>query len=385
MSRYNEYGWPQYVSVGERRAKARRKVEKLRKKGRVIRPIEIQGRKIARSFWGEAWCKHLEKFSDYENRLPRGRSYVRHGSVCHLDIKRGVVEAMVMGSRLYNVKVTIKKLPKAKWELVKEHCAGRIGSLMELLQGRISQHVMEVVTDRDRGIFPHPREIKLECNCPDWAVMCKHVAAVLYGVGARLDECPELLFLLRGVDFEELISSEAAIAATVNAGKKSGRRRIDEGALANVFGIEMAEDERVAVDQSAKVSALTAVGERTRREKSTTVRRGTAKPVRKRSAGPKAVKKSPKIKKSVSPTGKKPARRPGKSVNIAAAKVRRLRAKFRISRPQFARLLGVSSSAVANWEKKRGNLKLQARTRRAWAKVESLSKEEARKRLKKLS
>jgi uncharacterized Zn finger protein/DNA-binding transcriptional regulator YiaG len=381
MSRYNGFGWPQYISVGERRAKARRKVDKLRKKGGVIRPIEIQGRKIARSFWGGAWCKHLEKFSDYENRLPRGRSYARHGAICHLEIKRGAVEAMVLGTRLYNVKVTIKKLPKAKWELVKEHCAGRIGSLMELLQGRISQHVMEVVTDRDRGIFPHPREIKLECSCPDWAVMCKHVAAVLYGVGARLDECPELLFLLRGVDFEELISSEAAIMATVNAGKKSGRRRIDAGELSDVFGIEMAEEERVAVDQSAKVSALPAVGERKRRGKSTAGRRGTAKPARKRAAGPQAVKKSSKNKKAGSPAGKKPARRPGKAVNITAARVRRLRAKFRISRPQFARLLGVSPSAVANWEKKRGELKLQDRTRRAWAKVESLSREEARKRL----
>ncbi len=381
MSRYNEYGWPQYVSVGERRAKARRKVDKLRRKGDVIRPIEILGRKIAHSFWGMAWCKHLEKFSDYENRLPRGRSYVRHGSVCHLEIKRGVVEAMVMGTRLYNVKVTIKKLPKAKWELVKEHCAGRIGSLMELLQGHISQHVMEVVTDRDHGIFPHPREIKLDCNCPDWAVMCKHVAAVLYGVGARLDECPELLFLLRGVDFEELISSEAAIAATVNAGKKSGRRRIDEGELSDVFGVEMAEEEREAGEQAARVSAPPAAGKKKRRRKTAAVRRSTTKPVRKRVSGPKAAKKSPKIKKVGSPSGKKPAHRPGKAANITAGRVKRLRAKFRISRPQFARLLGVSPSAVANWEKKKGELKLQDRTRRAWAKVESLSREEARKRL----
>ena len=381
MSRYNEYGWPQYVSVGERRAKARRKVEKLRKKGRVIRPIEIQGRKIARSFWGEAWCKHLEKFSDYENRLPRGRSYVRHGSVCHLDIKRGVVEAMVMGSRLYNVKVTIKKLPKAKWELVKEHCAGRIGSLMELLQGRISQHVMEVVTDRDRGIFPHPREIKLECNCPDWAVMCKHVAAVLYGVGVRLDECPELLFLLRGVDFEELISSEAAIVATVNAGKKSGRRRIDEGALGNVFGIEMAEDEKPAVIHPARVSTLTAASGKKARRKPASSRPAAAKPVKKRLTGPRAGKKDPRTAKTGSPARKRPDRGPRKAANVTAAEVRRLRKKFRISQLQFGHLLGVSRSTVANWEKKRGKLKIKNHTLLAWSKVKSLSREDARRRM----
>jgi len=378
MSRY--YGWSPYVSVDRRRARAHRTVAKLRKKGLDIRPIEIQGRKIARTFWGEAWCRHLEKFSDYENRLPRGRSYVRHGAVCHLEIAEGVVRAIVSGNELYNVKVTIKKLPKKKWNRVKTRCEGRIGSLLELLQGRISKSVMEVVTDRDQGLFPLPREIELECDCPDWAVMCKHVAATLYSVGARLDESPELLFLLRGVDHEELISSEAAIAATVRAGKKSGRRRIAEGELADVFGIEMVGEETAAAGSRAKAGTVPSAGSKKRRRKKAAGQK-TSGPVKKRAPGPRAGKKGPKTTKTGPLAGKKPARKTRGAAEITFAKVKRLRAKFKMSRSQFARLLGVSISAVAGWEKKNGCLKLQARTRRAWSKVAALSRKEAWKRL----
>jgi uncharacterized Zn finger protein len=192
------YGWRPYVPVAVRQARALKKMEKLSKKGLCIQPVEIAGRKIAQSFWGQAWCDHLEKFSDYANRLPRGRTYVRNGSVCHLEIAEGAVKAMVSGSELYNVNIEIKKLPDKKWASVKKRCAGQIASLLELLQGKLSKSVMAVVTDRDQGLFPHPGEISLHCSCPDWAVMCKHVAAVLYGVGARLDDKPDLLFLLRG-------------------------------------------------------------------------------------------------------------------------------------------------------------------------------------------
>ena len=167
--------------------RAMKKMDALRKKGVDIQPVEIDGRKIAKTFWGEAWCDHLESFSDFENRLPRGRTYVRNGSVCHLAIAKGQIEAKVSGSELYNVKVDIKTLPGKKWTAIKGRCSGQIGSLLELLQGRLSDHVMEVVTDRKEGLFPLPGEMSFKCSCPDWAVMCKHVAAVLYGVGARLD------------------------------------------------------------------------------------------------------------------------------------------------------------------------------------------------------
>ena len=169
----------------------------------------IEGRKIAATFWGEAWCDHLESFSDFANRLPRGRTYVRNGSVCHLAIAKGHVEAKVSGSELYNVTVKIKTLPQKKWNELKKRCTGQIGSLLELLSGQLSESIMQVVTDRKEGLFPLPGEISFDCDCPDWASMCKHVAAVLYGVGSRFDHRPELLFELRGVDVEELIETDA--------------------------------------------------------------------------------------------------------------------------------------------------------------------------------
>ncbi|MFH2002728.1 MAG: SWIM zinc finger family protein, partial [Planctomycetota bacterium] len=245
------YDWKPYVPVAVRRTRALKKMEKLQKKGLNVQPVEIEGRKIARTFWGEAWCDHLESFSDYENRLPRGRTYVRNGSVCHLDISKGEINAMVGGSDLYKVKVSVKMLSRKRWKEVKDRCAGRIGSLIELLQGRLSENVMKVVTDRNQGLFPLPGEINLQCSCPDWAVMCKHVAAVLYGVGARLDEKPELLFLLRGVDHEELISAEAGMVVA-NIKAKGDRRRIEEDALADVFGIEMSEEETPAKPKPAR-------------------------------------------------------------------------------------------------------------------------------------
>ena len=128
--------------------------------------------------------------------------------------------------------------------MLKQQCTGKIGTLLELLQGNLSDSVMAVVTDRKKGLFPLPTEIKMKCSCPDYAAMCKHIAAVLYGVGARLDQKPELLFLLRGVDHEELILADAAAAAIIGDNKSgSSRRRLDENALADVFGIEMIDGE----------------------------------------------------------------------------------------------------------------------------------------------
>ena len=233
------HSWRPYVPVAQRRMQAAAKMTKLRKKGVDIQPIRIDGRKIARTFWGEAWCDHLESFSDYANRLPRGRTYVRNGSVCHLAISKGKIEAKVSGSDLYNLNIKIKALPKEKWLTVKRRCAGQIASLLELLQGRLSDHVMTVVTDRKNGLFPTPGEISFDCDCPDWAVMCKHVAAVLYGVGARLDEQPELLFKLRGVNHEELIDADAGAAVTAATSRGGKSKRIAADELSDVFGIEL--------------------------------------------------------------------------------------------------------------------------------------------------
>jgi uncharacterized Zn finger protein len=231
-------GWAPYVSVAERRRRAMKKMAALRKKGVDVQPVEIEGRKIAHSFWGEGWCEHLESFSDFENRLPRGRTYVRNGSVCHLAIAKGHVEAKVSGSELYDVKVVVKPLPEKKWKAIKGRCSGQIGSLLELLQGRLSDEVMGVVTDRKEGLFPLPGEISFRCSCPDSASMCKHIAAVFYGVGSRLDTRPELLFLLRGVNQEELIQADAekAVRAATSRGKS---KRLAAAEIGDVFGITL--------------------------------------------------------------------------------------------------------------------------------------------------
>ena len=235
---WNNYGFRPYVSVATRRANARREMGKLEKKGQKIQPITIEGRTIARTFWGKAWCDNLESYMDFENRLPRGRTYVRNGSVVHLDIFPGKIEAIVSGSELYKVTIDISAAAKAKWQALCRECAGGIGSLVELLQGRFSDGVMNILTRKETGLFPAPKEIKLKCSCPDWATMCKHVAAVLYGVGARLDHSPELLFRLRSVNHEDLIAQAATVTDLTAKGGLPGAE-IAESDLTAVFGIEM--------------------------------------------------------------------------------------------------------------------------------------------------
>jgi uncharacterized Zn finger protein len=367
-------GFRPYVPVAVRRDRALKKMEKLRKKGLDIKPVQIEGRKITHTFWGQAWCDHLESFSDYDNRLPRGRTYVRNGSVCHLEIERGRISAMVSGSKIYTVEIDIKTLPPGKWKEVKNRCAGQIGSLLELLQGRLSKNVMSVVTDRHKGLFPLPGEISLKCSCPDWAVMCKHVAAALYGVGARLDEAPELLFLLRGVDHEELISAEVGVAAAA-AGQTGGRRRIADDTLADVFGIEMSEEVTPA---GAKPSH--------RREKvapkSKKASDGAAKGTGKRQA--KTGQRKTQVNKTPAPrkTAVQAAPRPTRSINTVTGKaVAALRERFGMSQSEFARLLGVSIPTIGNWEKKTGTLDLQARSLDAWNAAKGLTKRQAWKKL----
>jgi len=233
------WGFKPYVSAAEKRNRAQKAARALEKKGQKLSPVCIDGRKIARSFWGQAWCDNLESYSDYENRLPRGRTYVRNGSVLDLRIEAGAVAALVSGSDLYRVKIKINPVQKEAWKSLKTECSGRVGSLMDLLQGRLSTPVMEVITRRETGLFPKPAEISLACSCPDWADMCKHVAATLYAVGARLDESPEMLFALRGADHMELIS---AATTSVTAGASSTADVLDALSgenLASVFGIEI--------------------------------------------------------------------------------------------------------------------------------------------------
>lgn len=229
------------MPVAQRQANAARELKKLAgKTGAPVSPVILEGRTIASTFWGKAWCDNLEAYSDYANRLPRGRSYVRNGSVVDLQIAPGKIAARVAGSALYRIEIKIKPLAPSLWKSIQTECAGKIDSLIELLQGRLSSAVMQIVTRQERGLFPAPREIDLDCSCPDWADLCKHVAATLYGVGARLDQKPELLFLLRGVDQSDLISRASAAEAVRQSTRPEGAPAMSEEELSAVFGIELA-------------------------------------------------------------------------------------------------------------------------------------------------
>ncbi len=227
-----------YVPVAKRRADAAKLTARLQKAGRTITPVQIEGRTIARTFWGKAWCDHLESYSDYENRLPRGRTYVRNGSVIDLQITAGKITAMVSGSEVYTITINIEKLDPQRWKTVKSQCAGQVGSVLELLQGRFDKSVMTILTNRDKGLFPAPDEISMKCSCPDWAGLCKHLAAVLYGVGSRLDHQPELLFVLRRVDHLELLDPVAAAGSLASTGAR-GQKTLADNELADVFGIDL--------------------------------------------------------------------------------------------------------------------------------------------------
>ena len=234
------YGWKPYVPVAVRRRQAEKLAAKSAKAGAALSPVRASRGAIARPFWGRAWCDNLERYSDYANRMPRGRTYVRNGSVIHLEIGEGEVRAKVVGSSLYAVTVTVAKVPGEHWRAVSAECATSIDSLVELLQGRLSKAVMERICKPGTGLFPAPRDIKLDCSCPDWAEMCKHVAAVLYGVGARLDQQPELLFRLRQVDPKDLVAQAGAGLPRARRGPAAGKV-LEADRIADVFGIEMDE------------------------------------------------------------------------------------------------------------------------------------------------
>ncbi len=276
MSYY--FSWRPYVPVAERRRQAERKLAKLKRRGQSTAPVRIDGRVIAKSFWGRAWCANLERYSDYENRLPRGRSYLRNGSVLDLQIGKGAVTAMVAGSDLYTVKIVIAPVKKTRWKAICRDCAGGIDSLVELLQGRLAKAVMDRVSRQGDGLFPSPGEIKLSCSCPDWADMCKHVAAALYGVGARLDEQPQLLFVLRGVDENELIA-EAGEGISLAKPAPGAAKVLDDRDVAALFGLDMADAAETAVSDNGATPELP---KRSRTPKRSTMpKRGNNTPPRK--------------------------------------------------------------------------------------------------------
>jgi uncharacterized Zn finger protein len=238
-----DYGFPKYVSVAEKRLQAQKSLESLKKKNPNIHPITIDGTKIVNTWWGKAWNDNLERYSDYANRIGRGRSYLRHGAVLDLQITSGEICALVQGSssKPYKIKILIKPIANDVWEKLTKVCEGKLDSLQELIAGKFPKALADLFTAQGEGLFPAPHEIVLDCNCPDWAEMCKHVAAALYGVGVRLDNDPTLFFVLRKINIDELIS-KAIIQKSQTLLKKSktkSSRVIEDADISAMFGIEM--------------------------------------------------------------------------------------------------------------------------------------------------
>ncbi len=338
--------WPSYVTVAERRQAAERIAKSEAKKGRALLPVNIEGRAIATTFWGKAWCQHLEKFSDYSNRLPRGRTYARNGSVIHLEIDTGKITAMVSGSYTYHINITIKPLPENKWETLKSQCVGGIDSALELLQGKLSNSVMQTMCDRDNGLFPSPKEINLNCDCPDWAELCKHLAAVLYGVGARLDQSPELLFLLRGVDYQELIGAELAIDTT------STGDELNDDDLSTIFGIEI--DTAPELDDTL----LNVAGNKSKANKKKRAKKAKAKA---------------KVKVKVTPAG---AGAININRGIRASHLLKLRKLHQLTQQDLAKMTGKSLVTIRNWEAGTGVLNLQSASRQVLVKLFEMTPEQ---------
>lgn len=268
MGFYN--GFPEYVSVAEKKRRAAEAVEKLQKKNANVWPVVITGRTVATTWWGKAWCTNLESYADYSNRIDRGRSYVRHGSVLDLQITGGKVEALVQGSstKPYQVEISVGALSDSVWQQIINGCAGKISSLQELAGGKFPAGLSELFTTKGTGLFPSPQDISFTCSCPDYAVMCKHVAAVLYGIGARFDHDSELFFQLRNVKMNDLISASLAAQSQEMMGKsgRRGRRVVDDGDLGSTFGIEL--------DMVAEEGSTTAKAEPSMESEATKPRRG---------------------------------------------------------------------------------------------------------------
>ena len=285
--------FPRYVSVAEKRAKAARKLKQLLKKNPDIKPILLEGKSIVGTWWGKSWNINLERYADYSNRIGRGRSYVRHGAVLDLQINSGEVKSLVQGtaSRPYSVVIKIKGISKDIWENIKEACEGKLESLHELLMGKFPKALGEIFTAMGKGLFPTPEEIDFSCSCPDWAYMCKHVAATLYGVGARLDEDPSLFFKLRKVEVGDLIT-QAVEDKTKKLLKKASRkssRVIDESDLSSVFDIEM-EDAVLSGKKGAKAESKRSTRKKSSRPAAT---KAKTKPVIERAKTKTATVKAP--------------------------------------------------------------------------------------------
>ena len=214
---------------------------KLRKKNPDIQPVILEGKNLAKSWWAKAWNKNLESYADYYSRIGRGRSYVRAGAVLDLLISPGLVTAIIQGSRTkpYDVSINIDPLSPLQWKAITEKCNRKFANIEELATGKFPTELEDLFTDLNSGLFPTPQDIHFYCTCPDWAYMCKHIAATLYGIGARFDQDPLLFFLLRDIDFSELIKKtvDDKMAGLLKNADKKSERVIEDRDIAELFDV----------------------------------------------------------------------------------------------------------------------------------------------------
>ena len=224
------------------KAKVEETNKKAKKKGKTLEPVIIEGKKIVNSWWGKAWCENLERYADYASRLPRGKRYVKSGAVVDLKIGEGVVLAKVQGTRKtpYIVEVHIDPVDEDKMQTLIDQCTKKIENLEQLVNGTFPEELKELFISQN-GLFPNPREISFSCSCPDWAVLCKHVAAVLYGIGSRFDQDPLLFFELRGIDVNRFIDTtiENRIESMLENVDKPSSRIIESNDYADLFGLKL--------------------------------------------------------------------------------------------------------------------------------------------------
>ena len=349
--------YPRYLSIGARRARALPEMLRLRERGVHVQPIETTGQIIAQRFWGRRWCDRLDSFTAHDNHLPLGRSLVRNGSVCHLEIRPGALEAMVAGSALFRVVVRIPTTEPAAWQALARTCAGRVGSLQDLLRGALPDGVIEAVAGPERGLLPSRSELDPHCGCGDGAALCRHAAAALYGVGRRLDAAPELLFRLRGVDETDLLAAATASPASATRARTVAQRLPAEPAATEPAAAQPAPGHPVTAMPAAAEPA----------------------PGHPAAARPAAAKPAPVHEAAARPAASRPAppesaalREPGPAVEREASGfhptgdlIRRLRRTSGFSVTEFAELLQVSTATVRRWEGASGSLTLRSGPRDA--------------------
>ncbi|TDD18652.1 hypothetical protein E1218_25585, partial [Kribbella turkmenica] len=177
-------------------------------------------RPFGATWWGRAWLEALEQRARLDpNRLSRGRSYARRGSVLDLTVSPGEVEAFVQGSRVtpYQVTVRIRAFTTAEWDAVLDVVSAQIGRVAALLDGELPPEVVDDVHAAGLDLLPGAGEVLTNCSCPDFAVPCKHSAAVCYLIADALDDDPFALLLLRGRPRDDLLTALRSRRSTTTA------------------------------------------------------------------------------------------------------------------------------------------------------------------------